>query len=75
MLEKNDSNFKYFNEIFKNTFSKNKIFNLNFTSDLSSEKFLNLANKIVHFGWKKEAIPVLIEQKTLIRRFFDLIFN
>ena len=75
LLEKDDPNFKYFNEIFKNTFTKNKIFNLNCISNLSSEKFLNTANKIVHFGWKKEAIPVLIEQKTLIRRFFDLIFN
>ena len=32
---------------------------------------VNAANKIVHFGWKKEAIPVPNFKKTIFSRFFE----
>ena len=31
--------------------------------------------KLVHFGWKKEAIPFSKTKKTVIARFFDMIFQ
>ena len=40
-----------------------------------NEKMLNTVNKIVHFGWKKEAIPITQTKKTLIARFFDAMFG
>jgi hypothetical protein len=33
------------------------------------------ANKLVHFGWKKEAIPVTQTKKSIIARFFDTFFG
>ncbi len=62
-------------EIFKKDFLNNCNFKVKFLEPTSSENMLNTAYKIVHFGWKKEAIPVQIEKKSLIARFFDLIFN
>ena len=32
------------------------------------ENILSTAHKLVHFGWKKEAIPISETKKTLIRR-------
>ena len=31
--------------------------------------------KLVQYGWKREAVPVIHEKKSLIARFFDLLFN
>ncbi len=62
-------------EIFKKDFLNHCNFKVKFLDPTSSENMLNTAYKIVHFGWKKEAIPVQIEKKSLIARFFDLIFN
>ena len=28
--------------------------------------------KLVHFGWKKEAIPITLTKKSFIARFFEL---
>ena len=38
----------------------------------NSEKTLE---KLVHFGWKTEAIPVSLSKKTLISRFFEALFG
>ena len=32
-------------------------------------------NELVHFGWKKEAIPIIHSKKSLIARFFEEIFG
>jgi hypothetical protein len=42
---------------------------------LTSESLINTANKLVHFGWKNEAIPILQFKKSKIARFFDTIFG
>ena len=43
----------------------------NYDQDQVYENALN----IVQYGWKKEALPLVHEKKSLIRRFFDLFFN
>ena len=42
---------------------------------ISNEEILSNAHKIVHFGWKKEAIPFTKTKKSLIARFFSTIFE
>ncbi len=61
--------------VYKNIFSKDGLIDLNFHNTISSESFIRTANKIVHFGWKKEAIPVTQTQKSIIGRFFDALFG
>ena len=36
---------------------------------------MRTANRLVHFGWKTEAIPITQSKKSLIARFFDTIFG
>ena len=33
------------------------------------------AYEIVQFGWKKEAVPIVHEKKSLIARFFNWLFG
>ena len=72
-----DQNLQYncFKEIYKNTFSKNGSFDLHILEDLPNESLLKVANELVHFGWKKEAIPFTQSKKSVIARFFDTIFG
>ncbi len=75
-LEINDKLlFKSFKEIFKLAFSMKGNVNVSLLDNISSETLLNTANKLVHFGWKKEAIPVSYVKKSFIARFFDTLFN
>ena len=39
------------------------------------EIFYNDVNKLVQYGWKKEAVPVIHEKKSIISRFFEYIFK
>ena len=64
-----------FKEIFEKTLNQNGYTEVNFIDLLTTENLLNTANKLVHFGWKKEAIPVTSSKKSKIRRFFDAIFG
>lgn len=73
-LEMRNDLFKNFNEIFKSIFLANN-FDVKFLGDLDTENMLKTANKLVHFGWKKEAIPIAKTKKTIIARFFDLLFD
>ena len=36
---------------------------------------MNSVNQLVHYGWKKEAIPVTQSKKSIIARFFEVLFN
>tara|TARA_B100001057_G_scaffold301056_1_gene301230 strand:- start:7646 stop:8839 length:1194 start_codon:yes stop_codon:yes gene_type:complete len=66
--------FKCLNEIYKKIFSIDGSRNINFVKP-SDESTLNTANKLVHFGWKKEAIPTSKSKKSFIVRLFDAIFG
>ena len=75
-LKINDqTNLKCFYEYYKKNFSKKDQFIIKFTSDFSFSEIYNSAIRIVHYGWKKEALPIVQEKKSIISRFFDKIFN
>ena len=67
--------YKSLDEIYKKFFLTNGKFTLNVIENSSCESILNSANKIVHFGWKKEAIPISRSKKTIIAKFFSKIFR
>jgi len=48
---------------------------LHILEDLPNKSLLKVANELVHFGWKKEAIPFTQSKKSIIARFFDTIFG
>ena len=68
-------NYKGLEEIYKTVFSMNGKFDFKILDDLSDDSTLDIANELVHFGWKKEAIPITQSKKTIIARFFDVIFG
>jgi cell division protein FtsA len=61
--------------IYKSAFEINNNYTVNLQNFSSNENLLNTANKIVHFGWKKEAIPIANAKKSTIAKFFDAIFG
>ena len=71
----NKSGFKGMEKLLRTTFSKNGSYELNLIESISSESMLHTASNLVHFGWKKEAIPITQSKKSLIGRFFDTIFG
>ena len=66
---------KIFKEIYQAVINEKKSLKLKFLENLSNESLISTANKIVHFGWKKEAIPVSKATKSIVARFFDTIFS
>ena len=69
-----DLNFKSFEEIFKFYFSYNRDLDLRCIKDVKTDDIVKNAYNIVHFGWKKEAVPVIHAKKSFISRFFEEIF-
>ena len=55
--------------------SHRHLFDLQILEDLPNKNLLKVANELVHFGWKKEAIPFTKTKKSLIARFFSKIFE
>jgi len=55
--------------------SKNNNFTVKSVENISTESLMNTVNKIVNFGWKKEAVPVINPKKSLIARFFSALFD
>tara|TARA_B100000989_G_scaffold285352_1_gene252978 strand:- start:570 stop:1766 length:1197 start_codon:yes stop_codon:yes gene_type:complete len=69
------SQLKNLEETFKSIFSMYRNYDLIIIDTLTSERLIDTANKLVHFGWKKEAIPISQFKKSKIARFFDTIFG
>jgi cell division protein FtsA len=69
------SNLADFKEIFKKVFSVNNRDEVLISEKISAENLLKTVDKLVHFGWKKEAIPLTEIKKTLVARVFDSIFG
>ena len=69
------SKLKIFENIFERVYSDKGNFDVRVLDNISGEKILKTTHKLVHFGWKKEAIPVTEQKKSLIARFFDAIFD
>ena len=72
---KNDLEFKSIEEIFKKVFLSRENVNFNLIDNFSNDNMLRTANKLVQFGWKKEAIPITQSKKSLIARFFEALFG
>lgn len=75
-FEKNSKKqLKFLEKIYEGIFSHNNKFAVNYVDNASSEKILNSSDRLVHFGWKKEAIPMTQTNKSMIARIFDTIFG
>jgi cell division protein FtsA len=68
-------NFKSIRETYKATLFQKGIIDTRYLDELSHDNTVDTANKLVHFGWKKEVIPFTKTKKSLIARFFSAIFE
>ena len=66
---------KCFEDIYKNVFSRENKHIINFLHQYKMDEIYETAHNLVQYGWKKEAVPVIHEKKSLISRLFDKIFN
>ena len=71
----NEQNLKCFKEIFKNIFEVEAKFKVKTLKSSALKAPFETANKITQFGWKSEAIPILITKKSIISRFLKALFN
>ena len=73
----NNSQSLIFKKIFEDVLLKNinKCADVKFLHHPSDDKLIETANEIVHFGWKKEAIPITQSQKSILARIFHSIFG
>ena len=75
-LKINDNlNIESLNNIYKSFFSNDNQLIVRFLESIEDEHLMNNANKLVNFGWKKEAVPVIHSKKSIIARFFEIIFG
>lgn len=75
-LKINDqSHFKCFEDVYSLFFKRYNKLTLNFSKNISTEDLINNVNKIAYFGWKKEALPIIQSKKSLLARFFDILFS
>ncbi len=68
-------NIDCFQKIFIESFSQNKGDMTKLIDPPTEEIFYNDINKLVQYGWKKEAVPIIHEKKSIISRFFEYIFK
>ena len=60
---------------FKLFFSHKDDWSLNIIDYDETENFYNNANDIVQFGWKKEAVPIILEKRSILARLFSFLFD
>ena len=66
---------KCFEQSFRNIFSKKNKIDLIFFEDIKHEEIYRSANNLVQYGWRREAVPIIHEKKTIISRIFNLFFK
>ncbi len=64
---------KFFLKNYVEFFSYNNFYKLKFIENSTNEEFCENAHKIVQYGWKREAVPIIQENKSIMARIFDLI--
>ncbi len=64
-----------FTNSFKIFFSKKDNCSLNIIDNDDVENFYKNANNIVQFGWKKEAVPIILEKRSILAKLFNFLFN
>ena len=62
-------------EIFLSIFSNNQSLIIKNIKNFEFENLYENTNRLVQYGWKKEAVPIVQEKKSLISRLFDKFFN
>lgn len=67
-------NIKNFKNSYNQSFSYKENYKLIFLDNFKAETFYENLNRVVQYGWNKEAIPVAQEKKTIISKIFDF-FN
>ena len=67
--------FTCFEEMFISSFSSKRKYELKMLENLNIESLYESANKLVQYGWKKEAVPIVQENKSIISRFFNLLLK
>ncbi len=67
--------YKNFEDCFKLCFSNKNSFKFQFYDVKDDENFFKNVYEIVQYGWKKEAVPVVFQKKSIITRLFDLMFR
>ena len=67
--------FNCFEQIFISSFSSKRKYELKMIENFNIESLYESANKLVQYGWKKEAVPIAQENKSIISRFFNFIFK
>ena len=70
-----ESTFFPFQKSFENYFSKNNELELKILKNEIFKSYFEDVVKLVQFGWKKEAVPIVQEKKSIIARFFEVIFK
>ena len=65
----------FFKKILMEYFLKKNELNFIIEKKPSAEDLALKAVQLVQFGWKKEALPIVIEKKTIISRIFGLFFK
>ena len=68
-------NLKCFETSYRSYFLKQKILKIKLIENIETKNLLENVNNLTHYGWKKEAIPVVQTKKSLIARFFDTLFS
>jgi len=68
------SHLKCFEHIYSTFFKKNNL-PFHFKDTVKKDDLMSSVNQIVHYGWKKEAIPVTQQKKSILARFFELLFK
>ena len=66
---------KCFKDNLEFNFSRKNNFNYNLIDEETFSNLFESASNIVQYGWKKEAVPIIHEKKSLIARFFNRMFN
>ena len=70
-----NSKFNFFKNNYKLHFSNKNNYKVNLIEKDFSKKIFENANSIVQYGWKREAVPIVNEKKSIISRFFNFIFG
>ena len=66
---------KSFKKIYQSYLFNKGNFDVKIIENFDEEKFFLNAYSLVQYGWKKEAVPVVLEKKSIITRFFNLFFK
>lgn len=67
--------YKSFAKAFTSFFFKKNILEIKFIKKEVSNNFYFNLFKIVQFGWKREAVPIIQKKRSLIAKFFNYLFN